>query len=416
MRAQEPRLVAIVDAYSSGHLLPHWFRSNGFDSIHVASSNFVQRKHAKSYRPADFCDEILYAGDLRATAEALRRRGVTAVIAGSETGVLLADLLASSIPGVPTNGVGKSPARRDKSLLSASLLQAGLSAVPEERVTSAAAAASSAAALGAWPLVVKPTSSAGGDGVTLCADEHQLRDAVDAIIGSTNKIGVKNEAAVVQKYLQGDVFSVNTVSCYGKHYVTNIWQYKKSGFLYDHEFLIPAEGATQDKLTAYAFDALDALEIRFGPAHIEMINTETGPIIVDFGARLHGCDSPSINRECTGVGQDELTADAFTAPAEFMRKTAAPYRIYKHLMTVDFISPVSGIVTSLEPFDAIKRLPSYHLLRLDVTMGDRIDRTVDLFTSPGLVELIHRDQEQLRKDLVTIRSLESSSLYAVDSR
>jgi len=40
-------------------------------------------------------------------------------------------------------------------------------------------------------------------------------------------------------------------------------------------------------------------------------------------------------------------------------------------------------------------------------------RTVDLFTSPGLVELVHRDFSQLERDRDEIRTLEQSSLYEI---
>lgn len=407
-------LVAIVDAYSSGHLLPHWFRANGHDCVHVSSSDFVERRFERSFKQSDFCATLQYRGDLVEVARRLEQFGVAAVVAGSETGVLVADALASRLD-VPSNGTRRSAARRDKHLMSEVLRENGLAAVSGCHAGSIEEGVSWARALGHWPVVAKPCASAGGDAVELCRNEEELSRALEAIIGRRNKIGVANEGALVQEYVEGEVYSVNTVSCEGRHYVTNIWKYEKHGFLYDHEYLIPSEGEVQSTLTGYASAVLDAMEIAYGPAHIEMIRRGDSPVVVDFGARLHGCDSPVINRECTGVGQDELTADAYVDRESFRRKTAKPYHIYKHLMTVDFISNVEGRVASLDSFEAVKRLPSYHLLRLDLKVGGEMPRTVDLFTSPGLVELIHRDPQQLKRDLATIREMEASGLYQVEA-
>jgi hypothetical protein len=404
------KLVAIVDAYSSGHGLPHWFRANGFDCVHISSSSFAEHKYSKSFRPQDFLHCLRFEGDLAAPLQFLSDLGVQAVLGGSETGVLLADQLAASLP-VVSNGLHRSAGRRDKSILNGILRECDLNAIAEQQVTTAEDALVWTNARGQWPVIVKPCASAGGDSVTLCNDPEELTRAVNAIIGKRNKIGIANAAAIVQEYVKGSVYSVNTVSCEGHHYVTNIWQYVKQGLLYDHEFLIPIHGELQSQLVDYAFAVLNAMEISYGPTHIEIICDSQGPKVVDFGARLHGCDSPVINRECTGIGQDELTADAFVNRDAFFRKTQKPYHVYKHLMTVDFISPLEGEVKSIEPFEKLKQLSSYHFLRLDISKGERLERTVDLFTSPGLVELVHRDFNELKVALKVIREMERNGLY-----
>lgn len=407
-------MVAIVDAYTSGHLLPHWFRANGHDCLHVSSCDFVERRFERSFRPSDFCAMLQYRGDFEQAVKELQQFGVAAVVAGSETGVLLADALAAQLD-VHGNGTRRSAARRDKYLMGEVLRENGLDAVSGCHAESVEEGISWASALGRWPVVAKPCASAGGDSVELCESEEELAHALGAVIGRRNKIGVVNEGALVQEYVEGEVYSVNTVSCEGRHYVTNIWKYEKRGFLYDHQYLIPFEGEVQSVLTAYASAVLDTMEIAYGPAHIEMIRRGNSPVVVDFGARLHGRDSPVINRECTGVGQDELTADAYVDRELFRRKTASPYHIYKYQMTVDFFSNLQGRVASLDAFEAVKRLPSYHLLRLDLTVGSELRRTLDQFTSPGTVELIHRDPQQLRRDLATIREMEASVLYQVEA-
>ena len=44
---------------------------------------------------------------------------------------------------------------------------------------------------------------------------------------------------------------------------------------------------------------LDALGIRFGPAHTEVMLTATGPVLVESGARMHGSVPDEIVDRCT---------------------------------------------------------------------------------------------------------------------
>lgn len=408
-----PNLVGIVDGYSSGHTLPHWFRAKGYDCVHITSSEFVRKHVGKKFNPSDYLYLLQNTGDPTHVIDALQSLGVRTIVAGSETGVNLADNLSEALEA-PTNGTAKTRARRDKAEMGLALEKCGLSSIQGRKAATIEEGVLWAIERNQWPIVVKPVASAGGDCVTLCHEQTQLRDSLAAILGSINKIGLRNEAALLQTFESGDVFSVNTVSCQGRHFVTHIWQYTKAGFVYDCEYIIPNEGQIPETLTAYALRVLDAMGIQYGPAHIEIIHRQQGPVVVDFGARLHGCDSPVICRECTGIGQDELTVDAFVDPADFARKTRSPYRVFKHLMTVDFICPVSGRIASLKPFDQLKQLPSYHRLLLDIDIGDKVVPTTDLFTSPGLIELVHRDRQQLNADYAAIRKLEATSLYAVE--
>ncbi len=103
-----------------------------------------------SFRPSDFCATLQYRGESEQAVKEIQQFGVAAVVAGSETGVLLADALASRLD-LPRNGMRRSAARRDKYLMSEALRENGLDAVSgcharsvEEGVSWASAARSAA--------------------------------------------------------------------------------------------------------------------------------------------------------------------------------------------------------------------------------------------------------------------------------
>jgi hypothetical protein len=65
--------------------------------------------------------------------------------------------------------------------------------------------------------------------------------------------------------------------------------------------------------------------------------------------------------------------------------------------------------------DLLDQLPSYAGAVALLGPGDRIARTFDLFTSPGTVYLVHRDEAQLREDYARLRELEETGrLFEVE--
>ena len=52
--------------------------------------------------------------------------------------------------------------------------------------------------------------------------------------------------------------------------------------------ILPGDDNLAEALFGYASRALDALGIRCGPAHFELMWIDGGPLLVEVGARLHG--------------------------------------------------------------------------------------------------------------------------------
>lgn len=84
--------VAIVDAYSTGRFLPPVLHRYGVECVHVHSQNPDIRL---KFNEDGFVDHLLHDGDLVAMASTLRAYEVSHVIAGTESGVILADQLLS---------------------------------------------------------------------------------------------------------------------------------------------------------------------------------------------------------------------------------------------------------------------------------------------------------------------------------
>jgi biotin carboxylase len=265
--------------------------------------------------------------------------------------------------------------------------------------------------------VVKPPDSSGTDNVIVCADAAAVRESAELVLRSANFADVPNRRVLVQGYLSGDEYIVNTVSWDGAHYVTDMWRCAKqrrgSSQVYDREELLPFEGVEQAGIVPYVTSVLDALGIRFGPAHTELIYTPEGPTLLEVGARLHGSFDPAPVAACVDHDHVAATLLAYTRPDELRALCGRPYRLRRRALCVMLISPESGRLEGIPGEAAVRGLPSYFSTLMMVKVGGPIRSTVDLWTCPGMVYLVHADPQVLEEDYRTIRELERQDLFAI---
>jgi hypothetical protein len=174
---------------------------------------------------------------------------------------------------------------------------------------------------------------------------------------------------------------------------------------------MPRTGAVQDELVEYAFGVLNALDIRHGPAHLEIKVTPDGPCLVEIAARVPGADLPYFARLALGESQLDWIVDAYLRPDRFRARCGEPYRLQRHVASVAMISPVDGILRGYRYDDRIKSLETLNEIRVLVHPGERIRPTVDDLTYPLIVNLVHQVEEFVLRDAGTLRYLDGPSFY-----
>lgn len=400
----------VVDAYSTGARLAPRFAAAGLPVVHVQSSPELPGFYLRGFQAGDFVENVVHEGDLEATAARIAAYDPAFVVVGAEPGVPLADALSERL-GLPSNGSALSAARRDKNAMSEALRAAGLRAAEALKTADSAEAAAWAAERRGEPVVVKPLDSAGTDGVSICADATAIEAAFVANLGRPNALHGANEELLVQELLQGTQLFVNSVSWDGVHHVSEVWRDNKlrrgAHFIYDYEELLPRHGEQQDQVVPYVEAVLDALGIRFGPAHTEVMLTSTGPVLVESGARMHGSVPDEIVDRCTPSHQT-LTAEAYMDPTAVSRRAAQPYELQAGAYCVMLISQHEGRIVSDLGMTEIESLPSFAGTISMLRPGDQLKRTVDLFSCPGFIYLVDSDRERLKADYDRIRDLDAA--------
>ncbi|MBO1284366.1 ATP-grasp domain-containing protein [Streptomyces sampsonii] len=403
-------VVVLVDAYTSGKYLPPEFAALGADLVHVQSTpEFMPSMPAPDLGPYR---AALVHQDVDRTVARLAPYRPVAVLAGQEPGVDLADVLAERL-GTPANGTALSAARRDKYVMIETLRAAGLRCADQARSGDVDHLVAWARARGSWPVVVKPLRSAAGDSVFVCRDTAEVRQAAEAVLAGETIYQESNHEALVQSYLHGTEYVVDMVSRDGRRHLCGVWEYQKrllpSGRnIYDRERLLAHDEGPAPALAAYVSAALDALGVRHGPTHAEVIMTPEGPALVEVGTRIAGNMHPGFHDACAGGNQATLTALAYLDPETFHARHAdRGYRRRAHAVCCTTPTTQEGLVEGVDEVAvaAIRALPTVHGLNLKLGPGQYLRPTVDLYTSTLRVFLLSEDPGALARDLERLGEL-----------
>lgn len=138
------------------------------------------------------------------------------------------------------------------------------------------------------PIIIKPTDRSGSRGITKVEQIEKL----DSAIKRAREESFDKEI-LIEEYIDGNEYSIETISFQGKHQLLNITQKFTTGSPHFIEtmHLQPAINQEVDKeeIKRITFKALDALDIKFGAAHTELkINKEGAIKVIEIGSRMGG--------------------------------------------------------------------------------------------------------------------------------
>ncbi|WP_454780323.1 ATP-grasp domain-containing protein [Legionella sp. WA2022007384] len=401
------RPVIIVNPISSGIELAPAFKARGIPVIAITLHSLEWAGFGTNIQHADFNEIIPIQPNL---AERLKDYDPLAIIPGDEEGVPLAESLAATLTPQFANDPAKAMNRLHKALMQKSLHDAGIPALKTLNTASEKE-------VEAWfktnsltdsSFIIKPPISAGSDKVFHISTKGDWQKAFHQVLTEPSKLtGKMNDTVVVQEEAIGTEYAVGTVSANGSHYLTHLIKYNKTSFngrktVYDHVEFIAFDEEAHGDLFAYTKDALDALGIRWGAAHTEIILTEHGPRLIETGARMCGGPVVGFAREATGSSQAdklvEIYVDGNVATKEYVfKKTVVP---------VFLKSSAAGTLTNMEAFADLATLPTFFKKYIWFKNGDVVPQTIDYLTNLGIVALAG-DRQAIFNDYQKIRQMES---------
>ncbi|MEL4164061.1 ATP-grasp domain-containing protein, partial [Corynebacterium bovis] len=276
--------VLLVDPFSSGSHYHGLLRDRGLTYHCVRTRRALDSGLADGATVPHLAVDDATVDDLDVLVQFSREHGVGTVVTGAESGVPVAEALKVEL-GLASPDFGEHGRRFwDKDLLYSTLRDAGVRVPRRFGVLTAGDVAAGAA------------------------------DAVRSIVSAAGFFGGTVPAAIVQEYVRGREYVVDTVSHRGRHHVLAVCTYDKhpsstGAMVYDRIRWLDGDAPDTTRLTAYAGQVLTALDHREGSVHMEVILDDRGPCLIDFGVRPHGAGHPVKTHALTGSSQLHAEVD-----------------------------------------------------------------------------------------------------------
>lgn len=332
---------------------------------------------AAGFHLADFADTARFAAILRDVAKRTSAELIYHV--GGEESMLVAYSVAEEL-GMEVNSVDSIANLNDKLRLRRMLNDAGVSVVRFEVVSQWRDVA---AALDAFtlPVVVKPTCLAGSRGVMLVTDPAQL-PSWGARLDAHGYQG----PILVEEYLHGPEYSVESLSSAGKHVVIGITRKVLGAPPWFVELGHVHPAPTVDagaEIVELVTRLLDLSGYRTGPAHTEVICTDRGPRIVESQARLGGDRIPKLVQLSTGFDIERGVFQALAGDPILQPRAQSVARIGYFSFPPGRVARLSGLET-VQQFDGVEEL------HFPYGVGDVLPEVTDWRSRHGYA-IVHRE-------------------------
>ena len=264
-------------------------------------------------------------------------------------------------------------------------------------------------------VVAKPVCGSSTVGVHICKNEKEFNIAINDIIAK------RKLKAIIQEYIGGEEYVVNSVSYNGIHKITSIWSYKKRvipgyGPIYERlDFLSPKLKLSQ-KLIKYNLKVLKALHITYGAMHNEIKLDKKGPVLIEANCRVGGGSMPAKYLDkILGHHETDIVVKSYLNPKWF-------YKLPNEIIPIGhgiikFLILKHDIKVSKIKFPQVfSKLPSFFTCNAGINgnVNQRevkyLKKTIDYETSPGNIFMVNKNLKQLNADYNKIVDMENNHL------
>ncbi len=359
------------------------------EEMEGCSESFFE-KFGKNYTMFETTPE-----DAHKIVDELKKFDITAVVAGSELGVRIADILAAEL-GVKGNDPSTTHLRCTKMGMHDALEKAGIRKIESMQVKSEDDIRTFWKKYDIEKAFMKFSEGAGTVGSKMCNTIDEAIAHYSEMKEGNNPFNVSGEDDIIliQEYIGGDEYIVNTVSCNGEHMITDVWKYSKiitknNNVVYDYaKLLTSSEPGIQD-LVRYAYKVLDATGFKYGPCHGEYKVDSKGPVLIETNARPMGASLSALYLdECLGHHITDIALESYLNPSHFITMRDRPYRPLKMAALFLPIVPYDMDADIAPLFELMKHLKTFRYSTPTLSPGKRhYPETIDLETSPIQIKL-----------------------------
>lgn len=147
---------------------------------------------------------------------------------------------------------------------------------------------------------------------------------------------------MLQERLEGEEYIVDTIVNREAIKICALSRYKKgihngSAFVYESLDVLDAQDPLYAALISYTKQCIRGVGIEYEPAHMEIMQTTRGPVMIEVVARLHGEIAPTLFAYCY---ENDLLESSINLIAEVFSQT--PSRFKKKWRIIFLINKING--------------------------------------------------------------------------
>ena len=218
----------------------------------------------------------------------------------------------------------------------------------------------------AFPCIMKPTDNSGSRGVVLCNDLAELEKEY-----SYTRASSRGGAVIIEEYMRGSEVSVEVITVNGEPHVLQVTDKLTTGAPHFVEMghsqpsRLPA--ADVEKIRDLARRAVKAVGIENGPAHVEIMLTETGPKMVELGARMGGdCITTHLVPLSTGIDMIRATIEIACGDTPDISPK------FEKGSAIRYFSVPNGTITAVEGVEDAKKIDGVRVIAFVKGVGDTV--------------------------------------------
>ncbi|MCP9282882.1 MULTISPECIES: ATP-grasp domain-containing protein [Bacillus] len=231
-------------------------------------------------------------------------------------------------------------------------------------------------------IILKPIDGFGSQGVIKISNEKDIEKAFNYCISYA-------EEMMMEEFVAGKQISVETFSNQGEHQILAITEKTMCDppYCVSLSQLIPAKISSieKQKIIRGTYNLLNAVNHKFGPAHVEMCIGHKEVKVIEIqlrpGGRIHDMLKYGLGYNIFSLTLNSLFGDS-------NKKISAPGSC-----CLFYITASPGIVSKIEGFDKVKSHPSVKSISLNVEIGDKVNPLTNNKGRIGHLICVGKDSE-----------------------
>ncbi|AMD17805.1 hypothetical protein TL18_07105 [Methanobrevibacter sp. YE315] len=414
--------IVVIEAVSSGVNYIHEIRELGYNPVCVElyqpeEERELQRfLHDAQYElVTDKKPDILFADEsYEKTFEMIKKLNPILIIPGCDVGLIWANKMSYEL-GLPCNNPNLFKKMMNKRCMQESLKKANIRYIKSRAIKTFEEAKEFMLEADCSKVVIRPSVGQASVGVCICETDEEIAEAVNL---NKDIHMLDNDEILIQEYIGGEEYGLDSVSCKGVNRIVTGYIEKKIELeggapIYEYIITVDNDDPVFKEIMEYHKKVISAIGIEYGAIHAEYKVDEKGPALMEVNGRVNGgMQVYSVERKAWGDSHASAALEAYLDLDEFHEKLNKEFKRDYYYIKKDLIVPKDCFVIENHMEEVLGQLESADII-IDFGKNRFYPKTVDLSTSGGIIHLTNRNKDKIMEDLKVIRKIEEEDIEKV---